>query len=163
MPGKLVIPFIPAGNGHDCTGTITSQYIFRYPNGNFPAIEWINGISTGKYTADLFFCHSLPFTAAFYIIQVFIYCCCLYCRFYFIYKVQFRSDDHEVNTKNGIGPGGIHSQFLFMSFNVKINFGTRRFTYPVGLHFFHGFTELDLFQSFEQMICIFSDPQVPLP
>ncbi len=110
MPGELMVPFIPAGHGHDGARAITRQYIFRDPDGNFPVIKRVDRVGACKHTADLFFSHPLAFTAAFYIGEIGFHLRFLRFRYNTGYDFMFRGDDHKIYAEDGIGAGGVYAE-----------------------------------------------------
>ena len=66
-----------------------APHVFADPDGNFPSIEGVQGISPGKHAGNFLFGHTFPFAAAFYIGHIFIYGGCLFGRFDAINQLVF--------------------------------------------------------------------------
>jgi hypothetical protein len=63
-----------------------------------------------------------------------------------------RCDHHEIDAEYGIGPGSKNAEniiSLWLSFNFKINLGSKAFANPIALDLFHGFTEINFFKSLQ--------------
>ncbi len=107
---KFMIAFIAAGNSHDRTGAITSQHVFRDPDGYLASIKGIQRISAGKNAADLFLGHPLAFTSAFYIRQVFFHCFLLRSASDTFHQCMFRCNHHKIHTENSVRTGRVHPE-----------------------------------------------------
>ena len=111
MMGEFKISLIAARHRHDGPGAITCQYIFTDVNGNYLLAERVDGISTRKTTSDFFLRHTVNIAAAFYIVNVLIYCRGLSGTFYFLYQIQLGRYHHKINTKNSIRPCGVNCKW----------------------------------------------------
>ena len=122
MSGKAVIPFVPAGDPHNCSGSIPCQYIFSQPNRNFSVgIKRMNGIGSCENATDFLLRHSFPFAPAFYPGNIFLHGLCLLGACQLSGQFVFRRQDHKVHAKECIRAGGVHPNLVRGVRDSKIN------------------------------------------
>ena len=78
---------------------------------------------------------------------------------------MLRGDDHEIDTKDRVGAGGIDPQrggIAGLSGDSEIDLRAKTLADPVGLHFLHGLAVVHRPETFEQSVGIVGDPKIPL-
>ena len=150
---------------HDSAGTVSHQYIVRYPYRDLFTVDGIGSGQTLDADTGLILCQLGTFEIRLFrshltichdIIPV------LDLVLVFIQYRMLRRYYHVGNTEQSIRSGGVNAQLLIFSGEGKVYFRTLGLSDPVLLG---NLDTLDIIygvQSLDQLVCIFSDLQHPL-
>ena len=161
---KIIVTLVMCRHCHDRTCTITHHYIVCNVDRDFLAVYRIDALKTlDAYTCLVFDkLSSLELCLLGTLITV---CCDLIhvCDFVFVFidDRMLRCDYHEGNTEQGIRSGCIDLQFLIDSVDVKVYKSTLGLADPVNLLLLYVLRIVNIIQSFEKLVGILSDSQIP--
>ena len=157
---ELPVTVVMRRNRHDSTGSVTHQYIIRYPYRNFFSIYRIYCGQALNLDTCLFFRKLGSFKIGFSCCHLtisndFIPVCNLI--FVFVKIWMFRRNNHIRYTKQCIRTCCIDAEFLFLIFELEIHLCTMRTSDPVFLGNFNTLNIIHVVQIINQFICIFGN------
>ena len=162
---KLPVTGVVGRYCHDGTGSVTHQYIIRYPDRNFFAIHRIDGRKTidchtglvlGKLRTLKIRLSGSHLAVGNHLIPVF------NLIFVFIQIRMLRGYNHVRHTKQRVRTSGINTQFLLFVLQGKIHLGTMGAANPVFLGNLHPLNVIQTVQIINQLVCVLRNFQHPL-
>ena len=162
MFGKGIVATVVSRHGHDGTRTVTGQYIITHIDGNVLVVERIDGISSGKHTRHAAVHEALALGAVLDAVEILVDSLFLFGGYYLIHIFAFGSQNHEGDTKYGIGTCRKDGKFDVRINHLELHLSTFRTAYPVLLCLFERIGPVYFIESVEQTLGIGRYPKAPL-
>ena len=140
------------GNSHDGARPVAGKHVFRNPDGDFFTGQRIDAVGTGENARNRLAGDPFAFGFLLHLLQVSLNGRFLGSRCQFFHPFAFRSQDHEGDAEDRVGPGGEDGDIVLLAVagHFEDHFGPFAATDPVALHFLEGVRPVQVLQAVQQ-------------
>ena len=162
--GKGIVSAVVGGNGHDGARSVTGQHILGNPYRHLLPGHGVDAVSTRENARDGLSGHPFALGLLLHLFQIGFHLRLLRGRRELGHPLALRSQHHEGNPEDGIGPGGEDGDVVFpvVTFYREHHFRSLAAAYPVALHLLEGVCPVQLLQPVQQTAGIGAYPKLPL-
>ena len=165
LRGELPVAGVVRGHSHDGAGAVAHEHIVADPDGDFLAVDGVDGADAVDLNAGLVLGKLGALEVALLgglvavggdggvvgdLILV------------LLDEGMFGADDHVGRAKERIGPGGKHAQLLVLAGELEVHLRALAAADPVALLGLDRVDEIDMVQAVQQLLRILGDAQHPL-
>ena len=146
MLGEGIVTAVVGRYRHDSARSITSQHIVTYIYRYIITRNGIDSIATREHTTHLLLDHAFTLGLVLYLINIGINGSTLVCSYHIIHIDALGRQNHEGDTKDGVGTRGENQQALVAARDGEGHFGTLAVADPVALGLLDRLGPLDSIQ-----------------